>query len=162
MKKRVAAGLLTAILIFIDQLTKLLAKRYLLGKPDISLIKNVFSLHYLENQGAAFGILKNQQVLFIIMTVLILGGVIYGVSKLPKAKKYLPLQVVALLVCAGAVGNLIDRLRYGYVIDFFYFELIDFPVFNVADCYVTLAAALLAYLVLWHYKEEDFGFLNCF
>jgi signal peptidase II len=162
MKKRVAAGLLITILIFIDQLTKLLAKRYLLGKPDISLIKNVFSLHYLENQGAAFGILKNQQVLFVIMTVLILGGVIYGVSKLPKAKKYLPLQVVALLVCAGAVGNLIDRLRYGYVIDFFYFELIDFPVFNVADCYVTLAAALLAYLVLWHYKEEDFGFLNCF
>jgi signal peptidase II len=139
-----------------------LAKRYLLGKPDISLIKNVFSLHYLENQGAAFGILKNQQMLFVIMTVLILGGVIYGVSKLPKAKKYLPLQVAALLVCAGAVGNLIDRLRYGYVIDFFYFELIDFPVFNVADCYVTLAAALLAYLVLWYYKEEDFAFLNSF
>ena len=64
------------------------------------------------------------------------------------------------MLAAGAVGNLIDRMRYSYVVDFLYFKLIDFPVFNVADCYVTVGAVLLAVLILFVYKEEELGFLS--
>ena len=63
-------------------------------------------------------------------------------------------------VFAGAIGNFLDRLRLQYVIDFLYFELIDFPVFNVADCYVTIACASFAFLVFFYYKESDFEFLE--
>ena len=66
----------------------------------------------------------------------------------------------AVLLAAGALGNLIDRMRYSYVVDFLYFKLIDFPVFNVADCYVTVGAVLLAVLILFVYKEEELGFLS--
>lgn len=61
---------------------------------------------------------------------------------------------------AGAAGNLIDRIRFGYVVDFFYFRLIDFPVFNVADIYVTVSFAVLLLLVFFQYKEEDLEFFE--
>ena len=70
------------------------------------------------------------------------------------------MRLVAVFLAAGAVGNLIDRMRYSYVVDFLYFKLIDFPVFNVADCYVTVGAVLLAVLILFVYKEEELGFLS--
>ena len=123
-------------------------------------IENVFCLHYLENHGAAFGIFQNQQLFFLITTAIILAGIGYFSYKLPQDKKYLPLEIISLFVSAGAIGNFIDRLSYGYVIDFLYFELIDFPVFNVADCYVTCSAFFLIILIFFYYKEEDFAFLN--
>ena len=70
-------------------------------------------------------------------------------------KKYLPLRICAVLIVGGAFGNCIDRIRLNYVVDFFYFKLIDFPIFNVADIYVTVAAFLLVILILVYYKEED-------
>ena len=74
----------------------------------------------------------------------------------PASKKFLPLRICAILIVSGAIGNLIDRIRLQYVIDFFYFKLIDFPVFNVADIFVTVSTILLLVLVLFYYKEEDF------
>ena len=62
-------------------------------------------------------------------------------------------------IAAGAAGNLIDRVSQGYVVDFLYFKLIDFPIFNVADCYVTVATAILMVLFLWYYKDEEFEML---
>ena len=70
-------------------------------------------------------------------------------------RKYLPLRICAVLIVGGAFGNCIDRIRLNYVVDFFYFKLIDFPIFNVADIYVTVAAFLLVILILVYYKEED-------
>ena len=69
------------------------------------------------------------------------------------------LKVILLLFVAGAIGNLIDRICQNYVVDFFYFKLIDFPIFNVADIYVTVAAIMFIVLCLFYYKEEDFEFL---
>ena len=66
------------------------------------------------------------------------------------------MRILIVLIGAGAVGNFIDRIRQGYVVDFFYFSLINFPIFNVADIYVTAAAFLLIFLCLFYYKEEDF------
>lgn len=160
MKKPIGYSLFVLILLGLDQLTKLWAKTSLRGNADISIIKNVFSLHYLENRGAAFGMLQNQQLFFVIMTAIVLGGIAYLSHKLPKEARYNPLRIIALFITAGALGNLIDRLLYSYVVDFFYFELINFPVFNVADCYVTCSAIFLVLLVLFYYRDEDFAFLS--
>ena len=90
-----------------------------------------------------------------ISVLLITAAVIWFYSKVPMERKYLPLRICAVLIVGGAFGNCIDRIRLNYVVDFFYFKLIDFPIFNVADIYVTVAAFLLVILILVYYKEED-------
>lgn len=160
MKKTIKGSFFIVLLIMLDQLTKLWAKTSLKGHTDIAIIDKVFSLHYLENHGAAFGMLQNKQVFFLIMTAIILCGVVFAYYKLPAEPKYRPLEIILIFITAGAIGNLIDRVTYGYVIDFLYFELIDFPIFNVADCYVSCSAFFLVLFVLFYYKDEDFAFLS--
>ena len=92
---------------------------------------------------------------FYISTAVITVAVIWFYLKVPMERKFLPLRLCAIAVIAGAYGNFIDRVRLNYVVDFFYFKLIDFPIFNVADIYVTVSAAVLAILILLYYKEED-------
>ena len=151
---------ISGILTILDQWTKQLAVIHLQNQPDFSLIPGVLSFHYLENRGAAFGVFQNRQILFLIMTTAILLFILYALWKLPQEKKYRPLRLLSYFITAGAIGNLIDRVRLGYVVDFIYFSLIDFPVFNVADIYVTGSMILLILLVLFFYKnEEDFAFL---
>ena len=82
-------------------------------------------------------------------------AVLVFVAKLPSGNRYLPLYISMVLLLSGAVGNLIDRAVRGFVVDFFYFSLIDFPIFNVADIYVTTATAALLCLLCFFYKEED-------
>ena len=143
------------VLVCIDQFTKYLVVGHLKDRPAYVLIRNIFQLEYLENRGAAFGILQNQRVFFYISVLLITAAVIWFYSKVPMEKKYLPLRICAVLILSGAFGNCIDRIRLNYVVDFLYFKLINFPIFNVADIYVTVAAFLLVILILIYYKEED-------
>ena len=154
-KKAFIGILCSVILIFLDQFTKYLVVGHLKDRPAYVLIRNIFQLEYLENRGAAFGILQNQRIFFYISVLLITAAVIWFYSKVPMGKKYLPLRICAVLIVGGAFGNCIDRIRLNYVVDFFYFKLIDFPIFNVADIYVTVAAFLLVILILVYYKEED-------
>lgn len=142
-------------LVLFDQATKRLAVEHLKRQKEIVLIPGVFELRYLENRGAAFGLFQNRQIFFMIGAVFIflLIGFFYG--KIPRGRRYYPMRVCAVLICAGAVGNLIDRIHFQYVVDFLYFSLIDFPIFNVADCYVVIACFLFAYLILFFYKEEE-------
>jgi len=149
------------VLVLIDRLTKNLAVTHLMGQEPIPIIRGVFELYYLENQGMAFGLLQEQRVFFIIVTVLTLGAITFCYYRIPDTKKYIPLKVVTIFICAGAVGNFIDRMVNGFVVDFFYFKLIDFPVFNMADIYVTGSGIILFVLVLFYYKgENDFDFLS--
>ena len=148
------------LLIVLDQITKLFAIAHLKTIDSISLIRGVFELRYLENRGAAFGMMQNMKVIFVIIALLMLMFVIFALLKLPDNKRYLPLRIIMILIGAGAVGNLIDRLFRGFVVDFFYFSLIDFPIFNVADIYVSVSCILLVILVLFVYKDGDFEFLN--
>lgn len=149
------------VLIVLDQWTKHLAVLHLKDQPDIILIPGVFQLHYLENRGAAFGILQNQQWVFILLCAVFLIFIIWFYLRLPKQSHYLPLAALGVGIAAGAVGNLIDRIRLNYVVDFFYASCIDFPVFNVADIYVTVSVFLLVFFILFYYKEEeDFAFLK--
>lgn len=152
--------LAAAILVFLDQWTKYLAVLHLKGQNPIVIWEGVFELHYLENRGAAFGILQGQKAVFLVCTVVVLLLIAFFYSRMPVERRFLPLRLVGVLLAAGAIGNLIDRMRYSYVVDFLYFKLIDFPVFNVADCYVTVGAVLLAVLILFVYKEEELGFFS--
>lgn len=145
----------TAALLFLDQWTKYLASVYLKGGSSIIIIKNVFQLHYLENRGAAFGLLQGQKLWFVAITVVMLALMLLVYRRIPMEKKYRWIRFILALLTAGAIGNLIDRLRLNYVIDFFYFELINFPIFNMADIYVTVGMALLAFLMFFYYKEEE-------
>lgn len=151
----ITALISVVVLVCIDQFTKYLVVGHLKDRPAYVLIRNIFQLEYLENRGAAFGILQNQRVFFYISVLLITAAVIWFYSKVPMERKYLPLRICAVLIVGGAFGNFIDRIRLNYVVDFFYFKLIDFPIFNVADIYVTVAAFLLVILILVYYKEED-------
>lgn len=146
--------------IILDQITKMWASAVLKGQAAIQVIRNVFELQYLENRGAAFGIFQNRQGMFVVMTVIVLAAFTYIYFRIPESKKYVPLKICYVLLTAGAVGNFIDRTVQGYVVDFFYFKWIDFPVFNVADIYVTAAMVLLLFLMLFYYKEEDLDFIG--
>lgn len=148
------------VLILFDQFTKNWAITNLKSSLDITLIPNVFRLKYLENHGAAFGILEGEQFFFYLITPIILLIVIYILFKLPLQKKFIPMRLSGLFLVAGAVGNFIDRLSYKYVVDFLYFELIDFPIFNVADIYVCLATASYMLLILFYYNDEDYEYLS--
>lgn len=160
MKKNIAgiAGVIT--LVAIDQLTKYLAIRYLKNTSGMNILPGVFRLEYLENRGAAFGILQGQRVLLLLITLLISIALAFLYYKLPRTRRYLPMQIVLVLLVSGAAGNMIDRIGRTYVVDFFYCSLIDFPIFNVADCYVVCGVVLALLSILFYYQEEDFAFLE--
>ena len=148
------------ILIAIDQYTKHLAVLHLKDKPAYSIVDGIFELNYLENRGAAFGMLQNQKGFFILISCIVLMAICYILFKMPEEKKYNIMHFLLVLIASGAVGNMIDRIRLEYVVDFFYFVLINFPIFNMADIYVSVACVLLAIVMLFVYKEEDLDFLS--
>lgn len=143
------------ILLALDQFTKYLASAYLKNGNSVIILKGVFQLQYLENKGAAFGLLQGQKLWFVMITFLMLALMSLVYLRAPMEKKYRWIRVILSLLTAGAIGNLVDRLRLEYVVDFFYFELINFPIFNVADIYVTVGMGLLLVLVFFYYKDEE-------
>lgn len=141
--------LLSIFIIVIDQVTKFAAIKYLMGRSPYVIIENFFQLHYVENYGAAFGILQEKRTFFIIITLAIL--VLMGLFLF---KNYNELNIFSKIALAtligGAAGNFIDRVRLGYVVDFFSFKLInryDFPVFNVADICIVIGTIILITLI---------------
>ena len=137
---------LLILLVAADQGAKWLSYLYLKGQPSVSLIPGVLELHYLypENRGIAFGMFQGSVLFFAIVSVLFLGVLLYE-------RFYLPLLTIATVLAAGALGNFIDRVFRGYVIDFIYFSLIDFPVFNLADVYVVVSGIFLILFVCTKY-----------
>lgn len=144
------------ILIALDQWTKYLAVTRLKGNQPFVLWENVFQLEYLENRGAAFGLFQNQRGFFYASVAVISIVIILFYLCSPMGRRFLPLRLCAIGIMAGAWGNCLDRIRLNYVVDFLYFKLIDFPIFNVADIYVTISTMILVILVCFYYKEEDF------
>ena len=148
------------LLVALDQFTKYLAVQNLQDKPAFKIIDGVLELNFLKNSGAAFGLLQNQKVFFILVAVLILFIIAYVLFRMPDDKKYNIMHVLLVMIAAGAAGNMIDRIRQDYVVDFIYFVIINFPIFNVADIYVTCSTFLFVILFLFYYKESDFSFLS--
>lgn len=155
MGKKAKSVVIFFVLLLIDQLTKLWAVKILKPIGSIKIIHNVLEIYYVENRGAAFGIMQNKQWFFLIITLAVLVCLLWISGKIPEEKHFIPLKVCLYFVGAGAIGNMIDRVFRKYVVDFIYFSLINFPVFNVADIYVTVAAFMLVVLILFFYQEED-------
>ncbi len=156
LKSNVFALLGIVLFVLIDQFTKHMAVLYLKNSAGISLIPGVFRLYYLENTGAAFGALKGQQIFLIGISIVAFFLFVFFYQKLPFNKQFRLFRICLSVLAAGALGNMLDRILHHYVIDFLYFELIDFPVFNVADCYVCVSMVVLIILILFYYKEEDY------
>lgn len=160
MKKTIKTLVVVIVLLILDQLTKAWAVAHLMGQQAIPIIKDIFELQYLENRGAAFGSMQGRQVFLLSVTVLVLCFLVYAYYRIPEGKRFFPLRMTAVMIFSGAIGNMIDRVMQGYVVDFLYFKLINFPIFNVADCYVTVSCFLLIFLILFVYKDEELGFLG--
>lgn len=141
-----------ALTVILDQLTKYLTVQYLMPIDTLPIIKDVIHLTYVENPGAAFGMLKDARWLFMsVSTVAIIGLLVYLFMK----KTHSKLENTALcLIIGGGIGNMIDRIGLGYVIDMIDFRLINFAVFNVADSFVCIGAGLLMlWIILTGVKE---------
>ena len=157
-KRLVIELIIFAVAILADQLTKSWAVSALKDKEPIPIIKNVVEFYYLPNgnTGAAFGMFKGQQGMFLVIAsvvVIVIGYILYN---MPFDKKFRILNVLLVLIAAGGVGNMIDRAMQKYVVDFIYISCINFPIFNVADMYVSISTVLLAILLLFVIKEDDY------
>lgn len=158
-KELLMVYILSGIFIFfiaMDQLSKSLAVN-MLGQVGAvqSFIPHFIRFEYRENTGMAWGLLPNARVYFIIVTLILAAFLVF---LLVRYRKLLPkLSKVALtVILSGAIGNLIDRIFLGYVRDFIAFDFVEFPVFNIADCCVTIGAVLLAVSLLLTKPGKDF------
>ena len=144
--------LIMVAVVLLDQVTKWLAVGFLTKVETVPIIKNILHLTYLENEGAAFGMLKNNRWVFLIIsTVAIIGLIIYLVKYPPKNKLFM---LGLSFICGGGIGNMIDRVLLGYVVDFIDFRAINFAIFNVADSFVCIGAALVLIYVFFFSEEK--------
>mgnify|MGYP000981518459 FL=1 len=149
MKRKVTVPLVIVALIALDQWVKFeIVKNIQLGEVK-PFIPKILSLTYLRNTGAAFSILENQQWLFAVITLVVIGAAIWYLSKHIKGSVWL-LSALSLII-AGGIGNFIDRMRQGFVVDMFQLDFINFAIFNVADSYLTIGVLVLIVMML---KEE--------
>lgn len=155
-------AIFVAILVALDQLTKYIVKsNFKLGESK-PIIKDVFEFSYIRNEGVAWGMFAGNRIIFLIVTIIVLLGCIYIYGNIYGKDKYKLLRPAMIVLMAGALGNMIDRIRYGYVIDFLYFKLINFPVFNVADIYVVVSMFAIFLLLIFKYTNDDFDeILGC-
>ena len=149
-------------LLLADQYTKWLAISHLKGQKPFVIISRVLEFSYLENTGAAFSSFAGKQTLLICLTTVVTLLLLWKYLTLPDGKRFVPMRLCMLLILSGAVGNLIDRVSRNYVVDFIYFVPIDFPKFNVADIYITVGVAVLAFLLFFRYSDEDMEALLSF
>ena len=142
-------------LVVVDQILKLWAVSMLMGREPVVIIDGVLELRYLENSGAAFGMLQNATVFFIILTLAVIAFAAFVYLRTLLDDKFIFLHLTLILLIGGAIGNFIDRILNTYVVDYIYFKLIDFPIFNFADICVTFAEIFLIIALLFVYKEDD-------
>ncbi len=142
-------------LILLDQGTKFWALESLKPIHNMTLMEGFMDLTFVENRGVAFGMFSGQRWFILLLTGIIAVGLVWFYVTLPQKKEYRPVRVSLVLVLAGAIGNIIDRMFRGYVVDFFEFTFFEWPVFNVADIYVVVGVILLALMIMFVVKDED-------
>ena len=155
----IIAPFIMGAMIFFDQITKYLADRDLVD-GDFVIIDKVLRLSLAHNKGAAWGMLQGKVDILSIVSIVLSLFLIYFFIKIPNVKKYNIMRFLTVSVVSGAIGNMIDRIWRGEVTDFVYIELIDFPRFNVADCFITWAMVVLVILMIFYYKDEDLDFIG--
>ena len=147
--------LFTAVLIFADRLSKVMAAKYLADGTVMTVIPYFLGLRYLENTGMAFSMLSGKTVFLAIITAAALIIMAYFLFVKNYGERFE--RFCFILIFAGGVGNLIDRVFQGYVIDYFEFLFMDFAIFNVADVYVCVGVGLYAIYTFYteFYKKEN-------
>lgn len=147
--------ILSIIIIFLDQITKYFAIINLKNGPSSVIVPDFFKLVYVENYGAAFGILKHKKAFFIVITLIVVLLIALFLFKY-QAKLNIFMKIGSGLLLGGAVGNLIDRIRFGYVVDFVSMRLFnryEYPVFNVADMAIVVGTLILLFIILFDKQE---------
>lgn len=144
--------LLAALLIIIDQITKWnIVQNFEIYQEKV-IIPGFFSLFYIQNEGAAWGIFQGKMVFFYLVTLIVVGYLVYMFQQEKNKTKLVGISFA--LILSGAIGNFIDRLLNGYVVDMFRLDFINFPIFNVADVCLTVGVVLMLIHVLFFEKEE--------
>lgn len=141
-----------AAMVLVDQVVKYWTLTVLAPVGTMPLIPGVLQLTYVENRGAAFSILQDQIWLFVLITVVVLAIIFYALRK-----QYVQTvlgKISLIVIAAGAVGNVIDRIFRHFVVDMIQTVFMDFPVFNIADIYVTVGVALFIIYTLFQHKEQ--------
>ena len=144
---------LTTLLVIIDQITKYLTVQNIAFNEVIEVVPNVVSLTYIQNTGAAFSILEGQMWFFYIITILVMGFLLYYM--VVEARNDKPLGIILSIVLAGTIGNFIDRLINQSVIDMIKLEFIDFAIFNVADSFLTIGVILLLLYTVYQERKTN-------
>ena len=142
MKKKIMLAITSLAIILLDQLSKLL-----IIDKSINLIPNILSFTYTQNTGVAFGLIDNNLIFVILFNIVILGIIIKFLKENNENIDFVVL-VSLILILSGGVGNLMDRLLRGYVVDFIKLEFINFPVFNLADISVTVGVLILIIVII--------------
>lgn len=141
------------ISVVLDRITKWLAVLNLKGEGSVSVIGDLLHFAYVENPGAAFGMMRNARWIFLIISTIAIGAMIFYLVKY-KPKSRLALISLSMII-GGGIGNMIDRIRLGYVVDFIYIKIIDFAVFNIADSFVCVGTALLIIYIIFFDRKKS-------
>ncbi|MCO6017814.1 MULTISPECIES: signal peptidase II [Carnobacterium] len=144
--------LLALVVLIVDQVTKYLVVQNIELYQVKAFLPGVLSWMYIQNTGAAWSILEGQMWFFYVITTVVIIGVLYIMQKYAKESRLFSMGLA--LILAGALGNFIDRIRLGYVVDMVRIELIDFPIFNVADMSLSIGVALIIVYVLLDEKNK--------
>ncbi|MEA1975482.1 MAG: signal peptidase II [Bacillota bacterium] len=147
--------LLVVVIVIIDQISKYYAEILLFGKSSFKLVEGVFHLTYARNTGAAFSIFRDNQIFLKSITIVVMIFLMFYLMKLVRENGQILFKISISFILGGGLGNLIDRLRFDYVIDYFDFTLIDFAIFNVADSFVVVGTIILGYLILFNKVEVN-------
>lgn len=148
--------IISLVILAIDLFTKYIIQKNMVPYQSIPVIDNIFHITYVQNTGAAFSILKGKTLFFTVVSMIVIAIIVLSLIKLPT--KYRALGIALAMILGGALGNLIDRLRFGYVVDFLDFRV--WPVFNVADCAIVLGVIILGYLIIFHPDYQNLSSKN--
>ncbi|MCR5278835.1 MAG: signal peptidase II [Lachnospiraceae bacterium] len=152
--------ILLILCIVADRISKYYAITKLKDHPAVSAFNGLLEFRYTENPGAAFSVLEGQTSFFILIFIVVLFTGIYYIIKSPGRIKYIHSHICIAFILGGAIGNIADRILYSAVIDFIYFISFDFPIFNVADVFLTVGTVGLVLALVFYYKEDDLNFLR--
>ncbi|MDF2635186.1 MAG: Lipoprotein signal peptidase [Pelosinus sp.] len=143
--------LLVLFVVFIDQLSKFYIQAHMVLGMSIPVIEDVFHITYVLNPGAAFGLFEHQTLFFLVVAVCLVASAIYFYPRIPQ--QYRLLRMGTGLLVGGAIGNVIDRIKTGYVVDFFDFRI--WPVFNIADTAIVCGVGCIIFTMIYLYKEDE-------
>ena len=141
---------LALAIVLIDQLSKFYIQAHMMPNMSIPVIQDVFHITYILNPGAAFGLFEHQTIVFVIIAILMIAAVIYFYPQIPRQYRLLRFGIG--LMVGGAIGNVIDRIKTGYVVDFFDFRI--WPIFNVAGMGIVCGVGCIIFTILYLYKED--------